>query len=202
MTVQTQTQDVFNLAWKYIDTLRKELTSRLEELLRKHGVKLHDLFVTYKTENDIVKFKVEVEVDVSGKVANVIPCLYWEGVYENCSETVCQDEECEEELEKMIEECVSNIVEEYRNEYGGLPFEFRYERKGIVEAHLEVREIEDSVKLCIRDILAATFYVQIGAHYLKEIIDDPEAIQKVVDYDIEQIIGELDSILEAVKTLV
>lgn len=65
MTVQTQTQDVFNLAWKYIDTLRKELTSRLEELLRKHGVKLHDLFVTYKTENDIVKFKVEVEVDQS-----------------------------------------------------------------------------------------------------------------------------------------
>lgn len=190
MIAQIQTQDLFDLAWKYADKLGEALKPRLEELLRKHGVDLHDLFVTYDFENDLVKFKVEVEVDISGHIAGKAPCLYWEGVYENCS------------LEKKVEECVSDKVEEYRNEYGGLPFEFKYRKEGIVEAHLEVREIEDSVKLCIRDILAATFYVQIGAHYLKEIIDDPEVIQKVVDYDIEQIIGELDSILEAVKTLV
>ena len=184
-----------------MDRLRKTLKPKLEEVVEKHGVKLHDLFITYAVEDNLVKFRVEVEVDVSGKVANVIPCIYWDELYTYCSETVNTKEADEEEVEKEIEKCVESEVEEHRKEHNTLPFEFSYRRKDFVEAHLETREVEDSTRSCIRDMLVTTFYVQSSIGYLREVVGDAEALQRVIDRDTQYVVGELESILRALETL-
>jgi len=179
----------------------EEFASRLErrvkEKLGEIGLRV-DVFAEYERERepiDVFKYYVDVDVDVSGYIGEVPPCLWLEDVYEDCGEYVKE----EGGGERDIEMCVSGKINGYIEEYGDTPFEFKYAVKNVIEAWVEARVEEDSRKICVRDILRIKYHCGIASNELETY--GWKELEDIINSLVEEIASYVRNVVDAVKTL-
>ena len=195
----TQVQ-TFDLALKFTEKLTDTLKPKLETLAKEHGLKLYDLFIDFKEKGTLVEVNVEIEFDITDMVTEEPPCIYFDDLYDQCAGSLRLSEifeKDEEEIEKQVEECVNELIKEYRNEYGVPPFTFEYKNTPIVEAHIESRTVEDTSKICAKDLLVVKYNVNVTTSTL-DLNDKTKILVNSICNEVE---GYANAIIAAVKAL-
>ena len=195
--------------WEKLVSYQINLKRMIEEKLRKRlpkEVDIVDIDVDVREiDNEHVRERIEVVLDLSKILGQGWVCAWFEGMYYNCQDFASEIEECnedsprynDEECRRRIEECVESQLEEFREENCGLPFYFNYKNPPTSEAKLVTLEDEDSYRYCCGVGLRYRYTVYPFKTAMKDIIDNA----KGMGYTAEQVVSEVVRIVNALRAL-
>ena len=201
---QTQTLDPYTSLFNYIDKVITKVKPELEKMFQNY-----DIWYRWGEEGNELRYEIIVEAEVTELLGLERECIWFEGVYESCQDGVSQNiseyPECNEDspsynearCRKIIEECVNEHLENFKNEYCGLPFRFAYNNPPMFLAYLEVLEEEDNYSYCCGVKLVFKYMNSV----FKDVVQELAESKNAVEANANQLLWELKKVVEALKAL-
>lgn len=190
---------------EYQINLRKMIERKLRKRLPKE-VDIVDIDVDVREiDNEHVRERIEVVLDVTRLFGNDWECIWYDGLYDSCQSVVLDFKECiedskdydEEKCKRYIEDCVEDKLAEFKNDYCGVPFRFLYDNFPVSKAKLVELENDDTYEYCCGVGLRYRYTVYPFKTAMKDIIDNA----KGMEYTAEQVVSEVLKVVNALRAL-